>query len=185
MNGNESYLERERRRIREFTERLKKMNAKAKAYNLLVDLAGDELESAYNVYVDGTKDFGGDSVQAWQEFERHMQKAAFNFRCAIETLHKLAEISPSDVQPGAYKEIESLIDKAVNMRILYWERWGKRMQPEADARQRPTGVLTCPSLLYHRGVKDMTKMSAEDAEWCDKECPYRDRCELPVPRSKR
>ena len=170
----ESQMEEARRRPRESTERLKKIKERHDAYNLLVTVAGDELEAANNVYMYGTRDFGGDSVEAWQAFDDHCKRACFNFKCAILSLHKLAEIAPSHVNPQTIRWIEDTINKIADLRIDYWEKWGKHMRAEAEVRMKPAGKWQCPAQVAE-GITDM--LTVEAANFCLNECKYQDRCQ--------
>lgn len=163
------------RLFRESTERLEKVREKHKAFQFLVDVAGSEMEAAYDAYMEA------DTEESWQEFELHAEHACFSFRCAILDLHKLAEVVPSMVDPQVMREIELIIDKINNLRIGYWQNWGKRVKAEREAGRRPTGKLVCPALLYYMGIDDMANMGIEGIDFCLHKCPYADRCD-PTPK---
>ena len=152
-------------------ERLEKIKGEYKAFNLLVDVAGDELEAADDSYMEA------DTEEMWQEFNEHCERACLNLRCSIETLNELATTEPSCVDPQIVRWLKDAIDQIVNIRIGFWEKWGKKVKADRKAVQRPDGVISCPSLIVHRGVKDMAAMSADDIEWCLRECPYRKTCD--------
>lgn len=172
----EQYLQ---RKLAEGKERLEKIKGKYKAFNLLVDVAGDELERANDAYMKA------DTEEMWQEFNEHCERACFNLGCSILTLNKLAETEPSCIDPQTMRWLKDTIEDIGNIRIGFWEKWGRQVKADREAVRRPHGYITCPSLLVHRGVKDMAAMSADDIEWCLRECPYQDRCESPIPHPKR
>lgn len=160
-------------------ERIEKIKGKYKAFNLLVDVAGDELERANDAYMEL-----GDTEEAWTSFNEHCERACWLLKCAILTLNELSETEPSCVDPQIRQWLDEVIDDIGNIRIKFWERWGKPVKADRRAVQRPGGILSCPAMLYHRGVKDMAEQSAEDTEWCVSKCPYQDRCDSPIPHPK-
>ena len=171
MYQQESPEQEARRKLAESTQRLEEARERHRVYWFLIRLAGEEMEAAYDAYMEA------DTGEAWAEFDSHAAKAAQMLKDAICYI--------PDYTPLWVEEMwKATIEGIGNLHIDYWERWGKRVKAERKAVRRPHGYISCPSLLVHRGVKDMTTMSADDIEWCLRECPYQDRCELPVPRSK-
>lgn len=169
MSDNESYVNKEKRRLAENQVKIDKMNVLAKEYNNLLDSGGDLLENSYDIFMEG------DRIEDWEEFERHMQKAIETFRNAMKQLHLLAKISPSDVQPERYTEIEGIIDRTVNMCILYWEKWGQRLRREDIASVMAMTHWTCAALQAAGIRNDMESPEAES--FCRDKCRFRETCD--------
>ena len=171
----ESQEQEARRKLAKGKERLMNIKSKHKAFNLLVDVAADELESASDAYMEA------DTEEMWQEFNEHCEKACFNLKCAIATLHKLAETEPSQVNPEALRWLRDTINDIGNIRIGFWEKWGQQVKADRDAGRKPRGIWQCPAQVLH-GITDMTTVEA--AEFCLYKCEYQDRCVLPIPHPK-
>ena len=171
-NSNEEYLERGRQRLREGAKRLERVKLHTVRYDLLVDLAGDELEIAASAYGCGTEKFGGDSIEAWEKFNKYCEDAISDLRCAIKELHSLAEIIPSDVDPKRIRSLETLIDRIVNTRIDFWDKWGKRMVKEEHDRVMALERWTCAALQV-AGIPHADMESEAGEAYCRNGCKYR------------
>lgn len=170
MNNNEGYLEREKRRLAEDQVRLEKMNAHARTYNTLLDRGSDYLEQAYDSYM------GGDRVEDWESVERWVRAAVADFRSCVDALYKLAEISPSDVQPESYKSMEDLIRRTNDVLLNYHQRWGKRLIKEERDKVMALERWTCASLQV-AGIPHADMESVAGETYCRDECRFRKICD--------
>lgn len=171
MGKNEDeYLERGRRRLAEGEVRLERLKAHARAYSISLGRGSDYIEQAYLTYMEGER------VEDWEAFERWMRSAVANFESCIEALHKIAEITPSSVEPGRYKEMESLIHITNDTLLRYHQNWGKRMKNEEVARVMALERWTCASLLVAGIYKGDMDTPAGEA-YCHNECKYRETCD--------
>lgn len=170
MDNNREYLEREKRRLAEGKVRLERLKGHARAYNSLLDRGSDDLGQAYDTYM------GGDRVEDWEAFERWMRSAVANFKSCIEALHKIAEITPSDITPDKYAEMEGLIRTTNDVLLNYHQRWGKRLVKEEQDRVMALERWTCASLLAH-GIPHGDMESAEGEAYCKDHCKYRKNCD--------
>jgi len=147
-------------------ERVEKIGA----FNLLMNAASDELEAAEDAYMEA------DTVEAWQEFNEHCEWASFNLKSCILGLNKLAEIAPSSIDPDAIRRIKDAIDQITNIRIGFWEVWGKRMKANDDAKVMAMERWTCASLLV-AGIRYGDMESAKGEAYCKNQCRFRETCD--------
>ncbi len=157
-------------------ERLENIKGTLGAFNFLVDIAGDELGIAYDAYMEA------DTEEAWAKFDDQAKRAGFNLRCALLDLYKLAETEPSLVEPETIQWLKDTIDNIGNIRINFWQKWGKQVKADREAVRRPTGKPTCPAQVLH-GITDMR--TPEAIGFCLGRCEYQDRCDLPIPKTGR
>lgn len=171
MGKNEDeYLERGRRRLAEGEERLERLKAHARAYSILLGRGSDYIEQAYLTYMEGER------VEDWEAFERWMRAAVANFKSCVEALHKIAEITPSSVEPERYTEMKDLIRKTNDTLLSYHEKWGKRMKADEVERVMAMTHWTCAS-LQAAGIRNADMESKAGEAYCHNECRYRETCD--------
>lgn len=153
-------------------ERLENIKETYKAFDFLVDIAVDELGIAYDAYMEL-----GDTEEAWAKFDDQVKRAGFNLKCALLDLYKLSETEPSLVKPQTIQWLKDTIDDIVNIRINFWQKWGKQVKADREAARRPTGKPVCPVMFYYRGVDNLLEATPDDLKWCELECPYQDKCD--------
>jgi len=171
MGKNEDeYLERGRRRLAEGKGRLERLKTHARAYSILLGRGSDYIEQAYDTYMEG------DRVEDWEAFERWMRSAVVNFRSCVEALHKIAEITPSSVEPERYKEMEGLIHVTNDILLRYYQNWGKRLKDEEVARVWAIERWSC-AMLQANGIYKGDMESEEGEAFCHNECKYRETCD--------
>lgn len=167
------YFQRKLNKGKKLLEDIKERNG---VYQQFISVANAEVEKAQNTYEYGTKEFGGDSMEAWQAFERHIQQAIANFKLAMAQLHKIAEITPSNIPPEKYEEMSGIINKANDLLLTAWERWGKRMKADEVARVGAMTHWTCAS-LQAAGIRNADMESKAGEAYCHNECRYRETCD--------
>jgi len=166
----ESQEQEARRKLAKGKERLEKMKAHAREYETLVGNGGNLLERAYDTYMEG------DRIEDWDEFERCIRAAVSSFKNATEQLHKIAEITPSDVPPERYVEISGIINRINDTLLDYHQNWGKRMKADEVARVMALTHWTCAS-LQAAGIRNADMESAAGEAYCHNECKYRETCD--------
>ncbi len=119
----ESPIEEVNRKLREARAESERGGERRTAYELLIGLAVDELEAADAAYMEL-----GNSEKAWAEFDNHAGRVCLNLKCIILELHKLAEISPSHPEVQLIRWAEETIDQITNIRINFWQKWGKKVK---------------------------------------------------------
>ncbi|MFC1939982.1 hypothetical protein ACFLXO_04795 [Chloroflexota bacterium] len=140
------------------------------AFNLLINGVADELELANDAYMEA------DTIEAWQEFNEHCEWASFNLKSCILVLDKLAETAPSSIDPDAIRRIKDTIDQITNIRIGFWQKWGKRMKADDDAKVIAMERWTCASLLV-AGIYKGDMDSVEGEAYCKNQCRFRETCD--------
>ena len=168
MIERESPEQEARRLLAESTARLKEAKERHRTYWSLIRLAGEEMESAYDAYMEA------DTEEAWQEFDSH---ATLAIQCLKTAICHMPDYTPLWVE----KSLKSTIEGIIDIRIDYWDRWGRKVKAEREAARRPTGAPTCPAQVLH-GIRDMRTVEA--AEFCLNRCEYQDRCIVPIPKQR-
>lgn len=173
IGDNHAYLQRKLDKGKRFLENIKEREG---IYLCLIRVAKAEVEKAQCVYECGTKEFGGDSIEAWQAYSGHTRKAIAYFKLTMAQLHRIAEIMPSSVPLERYTEISNLINKTNNLLLTAWERWGKRMKVDEVKRVMAMTHWTCASLLV-AGIRNADMESDAGEAYCHNECRFREDCD--------